>query len=96
MTTPTATFTALPRYESQGVSLGPSKWEVCISYDHPRFPGCYGYFEHDVQGEGGGLWFEKTPEGQWALTDYDGVFTLPRSIVLTLRTAGFIVSADFE
>lgn len=55
----------------------------------------YGYFERKDGSEGGGLWFEQTPEGL-ELSDYDGSACLPSYVTRTLREAGFIVSPDFE
>lgn len=45
-----------------------------------------GWFEHHTEGEefGGGLWFDGK-----ALTDYDGVFELPRQVVTALQGAGY-------
>lgn len=83
-----STFTALPRYVMPDGKT--TKWEVQISYDHKKHPGCYGYFEHDEYGEGGGLWFERVGD-KWSLTDYDGVASLPANIAHTLREAGFLV-----
>lgn len=49
----------------------------------------YGYFEHDRVGEdrAGGLWFRDK-----ALTDYDGVFELPREVIKALQDAGYDMS----
>lgn len=57
----------------------------------------YGYFEHEELGDecGGGLWFEKCPEGL-ELTDYDGVCCLPKRVAIGLRELGFIVEEDME
>lgn len=92
-----ATWTKLPRYTLEGgQNKGqPSKWEVQISYDHERYAGCYGFFEHDEGGEGG-LWFALDAENRWELTDYDGMTDLPRSVVKTLKAAGFSVPEDME
>lgn len=57
------------------------KWEVKVS---PTTS--YGYFEHDVQGEGGGLWFEGKE-----LSDYDGRSCLPRDVAKALIALGYIV-----
>ena len=42
----------------------------------------YGYFEHNELGDecGGGLWFQ-----DGALTDYDGVYELPKQVETALR-----------
>ncbi len=53
----------------------------------------YGFFEHNTRGEdsAGGLWFEgKT------LTDYDGVWELPKQVVEGLEKAGYIVGECFK
>ena len=52
----------------------------------------YGWFEHCDFGDncGGGLWFEGK-----ALTDYDGVSILPRSVCEALVILGYTVEADF-
>lgn len=57
----------------------------------------YGYFEHEELGDecGGGLWFEKCPEGL-ELIDYDGVACLPARVAVGLRELGFIVGEDME
>lgn len=49
----------------------------------------YGYFEHEVHGEGGGLWF-----GEGELVDYDGVYCLPREVGTALESFGYTVSED--
>ena len=48
-----------------------------------------GYFEHDVHGEGGGLWFTN---GE--LTDYDGVYFLPKDVATAIRSLGYTVPED--
>ena len=50
----------------------------------------YGYFEHDVVGDGGGLWFRNR-----TLTDFDGRHLLPVEVQTALRRDGFFVSDDF-
>jgi len=52
----------------------------------------YGYFEHNELGEdcGGGLWFDGNN-----LTDYDGVFELPRTVADALVQAGYTVEPEF-
>lgn len=62
------------------------KWELMIDSKAQ-----YGYFEHDVHGEGGGLWFEHNE-----LQDYDGVYSLPANVVKAVRECGFIVPIDME
>jgi hypothetical protein len=61
------------------------KWHVAISPSSN-----YGYFEHDTSGRSGGLWFKAK-----ALTDYDGVFELPREVVKALRSEGYRVASEF-
>lgn len=60
-------------YNSQADELKErsGKWEVTFIRKAQR-----GYFEHDVYGEGGGLWFEND-----ILIDYDGVTELPIDVV---------------
>lgn len=66
---------------------------------------CRGFFEHDDEGmdAGGGLWFEvsdQSGEGdtgrKLALTDYDGVFELPKDVIAALEQFKIIVSEDFK
>ena len=45
-----------------------------------------GYFEHDDEGEGGGLWFIRK-----SLVDYDGVFVLPKGVKEAIVKLGFSV-----
>lgn len=59
------------------------KWEVKIS---PTTQ--YGYYEHDVYGEGGGLWFSN---GE--LTDFDGRSCLPRDVAKAVISLGYKVDA---
>lgn len=61
-------------------------------------PGLYGCFEHDILGDnsGGGLWFERGKAGQLELTDYDGVFALPKQVASGLREHGYVVSSEFD
>jgi hypothetical protein len=58
------------------------KWEVKVS---PTTN--YGYYEHDVYGEGGGLWFETDK----SLRDYDGRSCLPRDVAKALIGLGYNV-----
>lgn len=51
----------------------------------------YGYFENNLNGSGGGLWFK-----DGALVDYDGVAVLPMKVIKALRAGGLIISEDFE
>lgn len=51
---------------------------------------CTGYFERDGQAIGG-LWFEGK-----GLVDYDGTFSLPKSVASALRADGFIVGPEFD
>ncbi len=77
------------------VKLREGKWAVEIS---PAT--CYGYYEHDEQGEGGGLWFEATTAVPSArgmqLTDYDGRFCLPKAVAKALRDAGYFLAPEFD
>ena len=52
----------------------------------------YGYFEHNEHGEdcGGGLWFVGKE-----LTDYDGVFELPKTVADALIQAGYHLEPEF-
>lgn len=60
----------------------------------------YGYFEHVDNGTGGGLWFEEVDDGlgeiQVTLSDYDGVYALPRQVAAALLLLGFFVGVDFQ
>lgn len=62
-------------------------------------PEMYGYFEHQLGGEGG-LWFQMTEneEGfrQMELIDFDGRYELPSQVATALRTAGYIVDDSFD
>lgn len=55
-----------------------------------------GWFERDSDGTGGGLWFERNEDGHLHLIDYDGVFALPRPVLVALRLAGVSVDSSFE
>ena len=61
-----------------------------------------GWFERDSDGTGGGLWFSlENPEtgdedGFLHLIDYDGVFALPRAVLVALRLAGVNADRSFE
>lgn len=50
----------------------------------------YGYFEHDIHGEGGGLWFNKGN----SLEDFDGYSCIPKDVVKAIRELGFHVPHD--
>ncbi len=56
----------------------------------------YGFIEWDIPDiettEQIGLWFENGN----VLTDYDGVFSLPKEAIELLRSNGFVVGEDFE
>lgn len=77
------------------VLLRKGKWEVKVDTGAR-----YGFYEHDDQGEGGGLWFEvdaeKSNGRNLSLTDYDGRAVLPRGVADALREAGFVVDEDFN
>lgn len=49
----------------------------------------YAYFEHDRVGEdrAGGMWFKDK-----ALTDYDGVFELPKEVIKAMQAEGYDMS----
>ena len=56
-----------------------------------------GYFEHDRLGDecAGELWFEKQEGGDsLVLTDYDGVFELPKEVKQVLIDNGVIFEDD--
>lgn len=61
-----------------------------------------GWFERDSDGTGGDLWYSReNPEtgikdGHLHLIDYDGVFALPRPVLIALRLAGVSVDSTFE
>jgi len=59
------------------------KWEVFIDSQEQ-----YGYFEHEDYGEGGSLKFENNE-----LVDYDGVYSLPKSVIKAIEDCGF--NADY-
>lgn len=60
------------------------KWEIQID------PAAgYGYFEHDDEGEGGGLWIVK---GE--LVDFDGRSCLPYSVGRALEILGYRVGEE--
>lgn len=80
-----------------------NQYHFDIQRIYPGFPGGvyvdteakYGYWEYRDGTEGGGLWFEI--EGNTlSLQDYDGWYILPKYVADTLRSAGFIVSTDFD
>lgn len=54
----------------------------------------YGYFESQVTGSGGGLWFDKNAAGL-VLADYDGVYELGRRVVLALDDLGVYLAPEF-
>ena len=56
----------------------------------------YGYWEYKDGTEGGGLWFEKRPDGNLELLDYDGWYILPAYVATLLRESGFIVDETFD
>lgn len=51
----------------------------------------YGYFEHNELGDesAGGIWFENKE-----VSDYDGVFALPKDVVKALRDNGYVVQHE--
>ncbi len=58
----------------------------------------YGFFEDDQLGDehGGSMWFAASPEGQLALTGFDGVVTLPPAVVDGLERLGIVVANRFK
>lgn len=58
------------------------KWTVTMS---PTTK--YGYYEHDVYGEGGGIWIGARKR----VEDYDGRGILPMDVVKALRALGYVV-----
>lgn len=66
----------------------------------------YGFFEHEDLGDecGGGLWFEfehdehgeRTSDNRLYLTDYDGVFQLPKDVWLGLEQLGYVVEEAYK
>lgn len=62
------------------------KWEIAIDKAAQ-----YGYFENMNSGGGGGLWFEQN-----RMSDFDGVFELPKDVIKAIRQLGFTVPRDFE
>jgi hypothetical protein len=60
------------------------QWEVKIDARAQ-----YGYFEHEVLGEGGELWFV---DGD--LIDYDGVPALPKTVRAMINTLGFTTTEE--
>lgn len=76
---------ALPKKHNYTLRAKEGKWEVVIS---PTTD--YGYFEHDIHGEGGGLWFEKK-----RLIDADGTFEVPKDVIKALRSLGYVVPREF-
>ena len=62
------------------------KWEVKIDKAAQ-----YGYFEHDLHGQGGGLWFENDD-----LQDYDGVWELPKGVREMIKALGFQTTTEDE
>lgn len=58
------------------------KWEVKMSPSTG-----YGYYEHDVHGEGGGIWIGARKR----VEDYDGRGILPMDVVKALRELGYTV-----
>ena len=69
--------------------LTKGKWEVLLD---PVAK--YGCFEHEDTGTGGGLWFEKDGD-LLTLTDYDGVYEMPRAVGEALREMGCVVDSEF-
>lgn len=51
----------------------------------------YGYFEHQETGTEGGLWFKNNE-----LIDYDGVYEIPRQVVMALQSMNLNVDYVLE
>jgi len=73
-----------------GFLVPSGRWEVGVDT-----AAAYGFFEDQVNGTGGGLWFERKGY-ELELIDYDGVEVLPSSIIRGLRERGLIVGEEFE
>jgi len=58
-------------------------WEVCFDSNAQ-----YGCFEYEINGTEGGLWFVDNE-----LTDYDGVYELPKPVIEALQ--GFGLNVDY-
>ena len=80
------------------ITLREGEWEVKIDPHRD-----YGYFEHDEQGEGGGLWFSRRDDGDgvanagsMVLEDFDGRYVLPVGVAIALRRFGVAVDESFD
>ena len=51
----------------------------------------YGYFESQEHGDGGGLWFTNNE-----LVDYDGVYEIPKQVVMALQAMNLNVDYVLE
>ena len=51
----------------------------------------YGYWERLDGTEGGGLWFQRLPDGRLELVDSDGSYELRQDIVRCLRSNGYVL-----
>lgn len=51
----------------------------------------YGYFENQERGGGGGLWFTNNE-----LVDYDGVYEIPKQVVMALQSMNLNVDYVLE
>lgn len=64
-------------------------WEVQVDTKE-----MYGCFENQNTGTGGGLWFDQYVESDkpmLALSDYDGVYELPKEVCTALKDWGIFV-----
>ena len=52
----------------------------------------YGYFENQVTGTSGGLWFDKQTAGPLELVDYGGVYELNCRVIAALEDLGINVA----
>jgi len=71
--------------------------EVCVDTEAN-----YGFFEririglrHDEQLSEGGLWLGQDPYNGTELSDYDGVYELPKTVAFLLTRAGIYVGPDY-
>lgn len=66
-------------------------WEVAVDEEAK-----YGYYEHQLSGSGGGLWFGKQEDtGELELVDFDGLGVLPANVKRGLILMDINVGEDF-
>lgn len=77
------------------ISINTERFTIEIDPDEE-----YGYFERNLDGSNGGLWFDSAYENgikvDRMLIDYDGWTVLPREVIKALRDNGIMVDIDFE